>query len=247
MILASFQSLDLDLHNWALSLGWPLEGVFRLVLAAIVGGLVGVEREVSGREAGFRTNMLVCLGSALVMILSVRFAAVAWPDHPNYGVNVDPARIAYGVMTGIGFLGAGTIMQHRGSVRGLTTAAALWCVAAVGMTVGFGMYLLSIVAAVLIIFTLWCMDYIGNALPRRRFREVMLRVRYHPGCVAETVAKLRDAGLRVLNSGFERETEGDWVKIRLLVTYFDRKRYYDLESLIEGRMQMEVLSIQDSL
>src|SRR4051812_23603623 len=114
----------------AQGLGWPTEGFFRLVLAAVMGGLVGMERELRGRQAGFRTNLLVCLGSALVMIVSVNFAIHRWQaQSANQGINIniDPARIAYGVMTGVGFLGAGTIVQHRGSIRGLTTAAGLWC------------------------------------------------------------------------------------------------------------------------
>jgi hypothetical protein len=81
--------------------------------------------------------MLVCVGCALVMLVSVAFAERTWPPHEgNFNINVDPARIAYGVMAGIGFLGAGTIIKHEVSVRGLTTAAAMWCVAAIGLAAG---------------------------------------------------------------------------------------------------------------
>src|SRR5690606_4850871 len=96
-------------------LGWPAEALFRLALAAVAGGVVGLEREVRVKHAGFRTLMLVCVGSALVMIVSVHFARVAWPGQlaENVRLSVDPGRIAYGVMTGVGFLGAGTIIQRR--------------------------------------------------------------------------------------------------------------------------------------
>src|SRR5690242_21632505 len=106
------ESLDHQLQHWAMQLGWPLESFLRLIVAAIAGGLVGLERELRGRQAGFRTNMLVCIGSALVMIVSAQVAVYDWPSHnkPGVNINVDPARIAYGVMGGIGFLGAGVII-----------------------------------------------------------------------------------------------------------------------------------------
>src|SRR5215211_6125047 len=147
----SLHDLDLSLTGWANGLQWPLEPLIRLVIAALAGGLVGLEREVRGRQAGFRTNMLVCLGSALVMIVSIHFASFAWEHQPGINVNVDPARIAYGVMTGIGFLGAGTILHHRGAVRGLTTAAAMWCVAAIGLAAGVGMYIVTALAAAIVL------------------------------------------------------------------------------------------------
>src|SRR5256885_15963979 len=106
------EHLNQFLASWAAALGPTGEGFLRLFLAAIAGGLVGLERELRGRQAGFRTYLLVCLGSALVMIVSTEFGVHHWTAQtPNQGVNinVDPARIAYGVMTGIGFLGAGVI------------------------------------------------------------------------------------------------------------------------------------------
>ncbi|MGH7176673.1 MAG: MgtC/SapB family protein, partial [Tepidisphaeraceae bacterium] len=127
------QTIDLwdqQLRVWAGSLGVPGEALLRLVLAAVFGGLIGMERELRGRQAGFRTYLLVCLGSTLAMIVSIEFAVHPWHAQSlNQGVNinVDPARVAYGVMTGIGFIGAGTFVQSKGSVRGLTTAAGLWC------------------------------------------------------------------------------------------------------------------------
>src|SRR5215470_11148993 len=115
-MLHFLSSIDQQISSWAASLGWPGEAMLRLVLAAVVGALVGLEREVRGRQAGFRTNLLVCVGSCLTMIVSLQFASHTWaPQQPGVNVNVDPARIAYGVMTGVGFLGAGTILHYRGS------------------------------------------------------------------------------------------------------------------------------------
>src|SRR5215213_6992088 len=125
LTLANTDGMDAHLSAWAQSLGWPWEGFARLILAGIAGGLIGLEREFRGRQAGFRTNILVCLGSAMAMIVSTEFARKIWPHQSNVNINIDPARIAYGVMTGVGFLGAGTILHNKGTVRGLTTAAAL--------------------------------------------------------------------------------------------------------------------------
>ncbi|HET7273730.1 MAG TPA: MgtC/SapB family protein, partial [Longimicrobiaceae bacterium] len=110
----------------------------RLLLAALLGGLIGLERELSSKPAGLRTNLLICVGATLLMELSLTVAAEANAANLAAGVafRADPARIAAQIVTGIGFLGAGTIMQARGSVVGLTTAATIWVVAAIGMAVG---------------------------------------------------------------------------------------------------------------
>jgi putative Mg2+ transporter-C (MgtC) family protein len=229
MPLGFLEVWDLRISEWAAQIGWPLEGLLRLVLAAVAGGLVGLEREVRGRQAGFRTNMLVCLGSALVMIVSTRFASHAWGHSPNVNITVDPARIAYGVMTGVGFLGAGTIIQHRGTIRGLTTAAGLWCVAAVGLSIGFGMYLLSAGATLLIVVALSAMDYFERLLPKARHRMVTLRTTYTADCIAEAVARFRKAGLNVRDASFERTRDLRDVDIHLQIAFMDAQQYYDLE------------------
>ena len=110
--------LDRMLSAWANGLLWPMDGLFKLLLAAVCGGLVGLEREVRGRQAGFRTNLLVCLGSALVMVVSMQFATnqLHIKPQPGININIDPARIAYSVMTGVGFLGGGQAAQSDGSL-----------------------------------------------------------------------------------------------------------------------------------
>lgn len=125
------------------------EIILRLVVACVLGGIIGIERESSNRPAGFRTHILVCIGSALVMITSEFL-------FENYGVktNMDPARLGAQVISGIGFLGAGTIIRDGINVRGLTTAASLWAVACVGLAAGIGFYGGAIAAAALIFITL---------------------------------------------------------------------------------------------
>jgi putative Mg2+ transporter-C (MgtC) family protein len=121
------------------TIGWA-EVLLRLFVAAVLGGLIGLERELRERQAGLRTHLLVCVGSALFTLVS----AYGFSD---WGVRVDPTRIAAQIVTGIGFLGAGAIIRQGLSVRGLTTAATLWLVAGIGMAAGAGYWEGAIVAA----------------------------------------------------------------------------------------------------
>ncbi len=124
-----------------------LELLGGLLLAALLGGAIGWEREVSRKPAGLRTNILICMAAALLTDLSVHAAA-------GFGGAADPARIAAQIVTGVGFLGAGTIIQTRGSVTGLTTAATLWIVAAIGMAIGFGAMIEAVGTTLLVLIAL---------------------------------------------------------------------------------------------
>ena len=126
-----------------------LNAVFKLTLSLLLGCVVGLERKRKGQIAGLRTFALISMGATLAMILSIYI-----PQEYMGLKNGDPGRVAAQVITGVGFLGAGAIIQMKGSVRGLTTAAGIWMVATIGMAVGVGMYLVSIIATLLIIFIL---------------------------------------------------------------------------------------------
>lgn len=142
--------------------------LFRLVLAAILSGIIGFEREFHGRAAGFRTHILLCIGSALVMLTSMHIFDIYSTRAP-----VDPARIAAGVITGIGFLGAGTIMHSRASVRGLTTAASLWVVAGLGLAAGSGLYFGAIVTTILTLVTLMVFSKLEHAMIRKDWYKTL--------------------------------------------------------------------------
>lgn len=143
--------------------------LFRLILAAILSGAIGFEREFHGRAAGFRTHILLCIGSTLVMLTSMHIF-----DIYVGRVAVDPARIAAGVITGIGFLGAGAIMHSRSAVRGLTTAASLWVVAGVGLAVGSGLYFGAVVTTLLTIVALMVFSRIEMVMIRRYWYKTLV-------------------------------------------------------------------------
>lgn len=129
----------------------PLHVALRLVLAFVLGGMVGWEREKKSHAAGLRTHILVCVGSTLIMLLSA-YGFSDFADEVN--VRMDPARLAAQVISGIGFLGAGVIMRNGISITGLTTAASLWVVAAIGLAVGAGYYFAAGICTALVIFSL---------------------------------------------------------------------------------------------
>ena len=134
-----------------------LELLVQLLMAVILGGAVGLERELKGKPAGLRTTILITMGATLFTVLSYKIGS---------GTG-DPGRIAAQVLTGIGFIGAGTILQYRGSVRGLTTAASLWAVAAIGTAAGAGMLVMALVGTVLILVVLQLLDTVESFARRR--------------------------------------------------------------------------------
>jgi putative Mg2+ transporter-C (MgtC) family protein len=153
------------------------ESMLRLLLAAVLGGLIGLEREASGKPAGFRTNLLIGLGAALLTVISIEVARdVALPG----GFQADPGRIAAQIVSGVGFLGAGTILRSRGSVTGLTTAATLWVVAAIGIAAGAGAYVHAVASAILVLVALVALGRWEDRLLPVRLGERVLRVAMEP-------------------------------------------------------------------
>jgi putative Mg2+ transporter-C (MgtC) family protein len=153
--------------DWIATVDLALLG--RLLLAAVLGGVVGFEREMSGKPAGLRTNLLICVGAALLMELSIEVAALANMENVAQGVEfrADPARIAAQIVSGIGFLGAGTILQARGHVIGLTTAATIWVVAAIGMAVGAQAYVIAIGSTALVFVSLAVLARVEGMVEQR--------------------------------------------------------------------------------
>lgn len=144
-----------------------IELVLRLIIASTFGGLIGLERQIQGQSAGFRTQLLVCLGACLFTILSLK-------TYLMFGKYADPGRIAAQIVVGIGFLGAGAILRHGEFIRGLTTAASLWTVSAIGMAIGFGEYLIGAVATVLVLVNLIILKHLESRIPRDRYVNVII-------------------------------------------------------------------------
>lgn len=238
-------ALDALIEQWAAYIGGPAAGLsIRLLLAAVAGGLIGFEREMRGRQAGFRTHMLVCLGSALVMIVSAQVALSRWPHAEGVEVSVDPARIAYSVMTGIGFLGAGAIIKHGTAIRGLTTAAALWCVAAIGLAAGLGMYTIMAVSSALVLVVLWALNLFERHLSKKLFRVVVLRRPWEPGCITQTAKAIEKHGVTVHGTSFKRTEDLSAVDIRVRIAYTSTLSYSTLEQELLGATEgYQVISV----
>ena len=168
--------------------------VWRLVLAAIFGTIIGLDREYREKEAGFRTHFLVSLGSALMMIVSqYGFSEILTHD----GVSLDPSRIAAQVVSGIGFIGAGTIIFNHQIVRGLTTAASLWATAGIGLTAGAGMSWLALAATILTLVALEGLSLVFRSLGSRRM-VVVFSASDRAG-VADTLDRIRTDGYIVVS------------------------------------------------
>jgi len=146
------------------------EILFRLLLAAVLGGVVGLEREVHGRPAGVRTYLLLCMGSALIMVVS-EFLFLKFDGQGDF-LRSDPGRIAAQAVTGIGFLGAGVIMHYRDSIRGLTTAAGVWVACAIGLAIGAGFYLFGSAVTALTIISLVGLKTWEHRLKKDWYKEM---------------------------------------------------------------------------
>ncbi len=178
------------------------EILLRLALAAGLAGAIGAEREMREREAGFRTHMLVGVGAALFTLVSA-YAWSDWAFSTENGIVFDPTRIAAQIVTGIGFLGAGAIIRQGLSIRGLTTAATLWVVAAIGMAAGAGYYSAAVITTALALVLLWPLRIVAHALfGRLRPAEGRLLVELEPGASAAALLReVEDESGRV--DGFE--------------------------------------------
>jgi putative Mg2+ transporter-C (MgtC) family protein len=196
-------------------LSW-VEVIIRVILAAALGGAIGLERELRDREAGLRTHLLVSVGAALFTMVSA-YAWTDWQFSTPQGLVFDPTRIAAQVVSGIGFLGAGAIIRQGLSVRGLTTAATLWVVAAIGMAAGVGYYEAAVATTALVLITLWPLRIMAYRLSTRvRPEEGRIAVNLPAGASAVSVlAAVEEAGVAVSSLEFEDEGETRRVDLRV--------------------------------
>ena len=224
--------------------------VLRLIVAAILGGIVGMERGSGDRPAGFRTHILVCVGSALFMLVSIYgfddIAPVTTNLEDDIGTRRDTARIAAQVVSGIGFLGAGTILHEGLTIKGLTTAASLWIVSAIGLAVGSGMYLLSTVATMLTMLTLvtfrtWEKRFAGNRSERRFIRVV---TRDTPGIITEITGYLSECGIKVKTLNVKSDNKNNNI---ILEIYLKIDKNIDMGMVADGIQNIDgVLTLENA-
>jgi len=166
------------------------EIMLKLVLAMVFGGIIGLEREIGNRPAGFRTHTLVCMGATLVMMTS-SFLLKVYPDAS------DPSRLGAQVISGIGFLGAGTILKDGSRVRGLTTAASLWAVSCIGLAIGAGFYWGALAATLFVYITLVVLKKFEKIVPGLRDYEIVLQIPNAPGQIASITNVLAQLNIRI--------------------------------------------------
>ena len=209
--------MDPDFHS-LLARELRLDLLLRLLLASVLGGLIGLEREISGKPAGLRTNLLICVGAALFTELSIGVADLANAQHAAQGTpfRADPSRIAAQIVSGVGFIGAGTILQARRSIIGLTSAATIWVVAAIGMAVGAGAYLEAAGTTLLVAVSLMALGRLEDNLKGRRFaRRYTLVLDPDPALLDRVEEMLREAGLQVRTDSLEKRDASLEVSLEL--------------------------------
>src|SRR5262245_21569100 len=185
-----------------------LSVALKLVLAAVLGGLIGIERELRDKPAGLRTNILICVGSTLFMSISTTVARV---------LGGDPTRIAAQIISGIGFLGAGAVLQSHGFVLGLTTAATIWVVAGIGMALGSGMYSLAIFVTGMSMFTLYFLSLVEDRIQGRRSYSYSLVVTNLNDALISINKVLKESSVSAVSFNFKKGTDHYRVWFNLFV------------------------------
>jgi putative Mg2+ transporter-C (MgtC) family protein len=209
--VAPFLARVADLPSWSdLNAVLRFDLLLKLLLAVVLGGAIGLEREIKAKPAGLRTNILICVGAALLSDVSIRIGLVG-------GQRVgDPARIAAQIVSGIGFIGAGTIMQGGGTITGLTSAATIWVVAAIGIAIGAGFYVEAAGSGILVMVVLAWLTRVENRVRRMR-RVVAFTIRARPGL---PLADLREAlnahGLNIVSCEMFDHTDDRTFEVRVV-------------------------------
>lgn len=207
-----------------------------LFVALVSGGLIGLERSYHGRPAGFRTHALVCVASSLLMLVTM-YQGSWFSVAATETVRVDPTRMAQGIMTGIGFLGAGVIMREGLTVRGLTTAASIWITAAIGIMTGIGFYSAALMATVITLGTLSVFRMVENRMPTQIFAaQTILFSRDSYLSEAEIRVLLRECGFSMANISYQLLNNGRNLEYRMTVRTTDKT---NIEKLSHALMQRQ--------
>ncbi len=220
-----------------------VEIIFRFVLASVLGGVVGWEREVHGRQAGVRTYLLVSLGSALIMVVS-EFLVVTYQGGPlREIIRGDPGRIAAQAISGIGFLGAGVILRYRDSIRGLTTAACMWVVCAIGLCVGAGYYLFGFTVSAIALISLVGLKRWERIIRKDRYQQMVVISEDIEGQIDRIQAIIEKYKFKVTRLGIKRNFHEKELTLHFYLRYRDiqpnRNMYQEVFGL-QGIKQVEL-------
>lgn len=209
----------------------------RLFLALLAGGIIGVERSIHGREAGFRTHTLVCVSSALLMLL-MTFQWQLIPKEFIDTVRTDPTRMAQGIMTGIGFLGAGVIIKEGLTVRGLTTAASIWMTAAIGIVIGLGFYEAALISTLFTVVILSFFRWVESKIPSMKYAELSVRfLRSNQYTDEESLRGLiKEHNIKSFEAGYQLSDKGNAFSYKMTLRTNDMKNF---RWLAQSLMDME--------
>jgi putative Mg2+ transporter-C (MgtC) family protein len=206
----------------------------RVIGALVIGAAIGFERTFHGRPAGFRTHALVCVASSLLMLVTV-YQSHWMTETPIDAIRVDPTRMAQGIMTGIGFLGAGVIFKEGLTVRGLTTAASIWITAAIGILVGIGFYFAAILGALATLAILAMFRWIERRLPSEYYAHHMLRFERDKVMAEEDLRNLVGKhGFSIANLSSRLTEGGKQFEYRMVIRSQDRKNAEMLSAHLRG-------------
>jgi putative Mg2+ transporter-C (MgtC) family protein len=213
-----------------LTFGAQMENFLRMALAIVLGGLIGLEREHRSRPAGLRTMIMVCLGATIIMIVSAELPSQFYSGPGNTVIRVAPGRIAAGIVTGIGFLGAGVVLKLGDIVRGVTTAACIWFVAALGIAIGEGHYVLSVSATLLALLVLWAFHYVELAFRSGVYRSITLNVGADRSgdVLGEVWDILKNAGANILDLRTSEVKEEGETSLRIYIKVQQKFQSHDL-------------------
>ena len=221
-----------------------VEMAIRIVVALIAGAMIGYERSYRGRPAGFRTHALVCMASSMLMLVTVYEAHWVRAAGESIRLGLDPTRMAQGIMTGIGFLGAGVIMKEGLSVRGLTTAASIWITAAIGVLAGIGFYFPMALSVALTLGVLSLFRWIEAKMPTQAYYH--FEVRYaREGLIAEPELRqfVEQHGFSIANFSYRLDGEGRIRRYSMTIASADRSAAGKLASSLDSEKQVQEFRI----
>ncbi|MHC1740715.1 MAG: MgtC/SapB family protein [Anaerolineaceae bacterium] len=205
-----------------------LEIVLRLGLSALMGMIIGFERERQNQPAGLRTHTILAIGSCLAMTISINLSMQYLPNSGG-----DPSRLAAQVVSGIGFLGAGAILRYGTSVKGLTTATSLWTMAIVGLAVGAGHYFAAVAATVALLFVLVLLNILEKKLIRVYTTvNLVVTAKKNPELVRSLQSALRELKKKVISTGIERNLENDTTIVTIVVKAIEDESFEDIQALV---------------